>query len=114
MEEQRKAIRFQKQYSLTYIIKGRPEKVYHLASLVDISQGGLKFSSQEMHETGSILVFNIKFPFMHPIISAFEGEIIGVQKIDQVMIYKARVQFVNVAPEATEALKRMEEINKKK
>ncbi|MEI7998209.1 MAG: PilZ domain-containing protein [Candidatus Omnitrophota bacterium] len=113
MQERRQHPRFQKEYTVIFYLKSDPHKAFDMSRMLDISKGGLKFFSYESYQLGSIIVFQVKFPFLYPNVVNIEGQIIGIDPVLAGKTCKIRVMFVNFTPEVNVALDQMEKINLK-
>lgn len=106
--EQRAHVRIEQKFMALFYLKDKQDGIHTLAWFQDISRGGLKFFSLEPYPAGTVLVFNIQFPFSYPQITAIEGEVLDCEDIVAGKTYRIRVQFTNLGPEAVSALEKME------
>ena len=114
MQEKRQFQRFEKKYTVIYTLKDNPTQVFDLAGLLDISKGGLKFSSHEAMRIGQEIDFQIKFPFLYPLSTPLSGKVINVSKLEGSYIYRISVKFISLNSNAMIVLNEMEKINQKK
>lgn len=113
-KDKRMFARFQKEYTIIFSVKNKPEKTYDMTRLLDISKGGLKFFSYEFFPIGTTIVFHIKFPFLYPQVTNIEGQVVAVQDVMKGKTYKISLNFINETPEALNALEKMQQLNLKK
>ncbi len=113
MQEKRQDQRFQKKYTVIFSLKDNPQKAFDISGLVDISKGGLKFTSYENFTIGQVINFQIKFPFLYPQVTMIDGKVISVNKIPESIVHKVSVEFVNLHSDVILILNQMEEINQK-
>ena len=115
MQEKRRNVRFKKQYTAIFSLKDNPQKTFDVSGLRDISKGGLKFLSFEKYEVGTVIIFQIKFPFAYPRVTSIEGKVISVTmaSVGQT-IYQTSIRFINITPQIRDDLEKMEKINLKK
>jgi hypothetical protein len=112
VQEKRRNVRFQKHYTVVFSLKNMPEKICDTSGIRDVSKGGIKFLSFNKYEIGTVLVFQIRFPFVYPRVTLVEGKVVNI--VPAGGIYQTSVQFVNVTPQALIDLEQMEKINQKK
>lgn len=113
MDDKRQDTRYKKQYIIIYSLKTDLQKTVEISGLLDISKGGLKFASYEQYPIGTIIVFQIKFPFNYPNATRIEGRVVGLHQIGQAKSVKISVKFFDVDTLAGAALDQMEKLNQK-
>ncbi len=111
MSEKRLHRRFGKQYTMQLAVRDKSQKIYDMPLLRDISRGGVNFISSDYHSLGTKIIFNIKFPFLSPVGTIIEGEVVGVQEAPGRKGFQIKCKFINVSPPAEAALQQMERFN---
>lgn len=114
MPEKRQHPRFRKQYEINFILKDKPQKIYEMSLMLDISRSGLKFVSSEYYPPGTKIIFNIQFPFLYPQLTFIEGEVVWVDHVPRAETFKIRSRFINVSPSVAAVLEQMERFNLKR
>jgi hypothetical protein len=113
MQERRSYQRFEKKYTIVFTVEDTPPKIYDMATIVNISRGGVYFISSIPHPVGTKMFFNIKFPFLSPKETLVDGQVVALEHAAGSRIVRIRGKFINVSPEAEAALLQMEQINLK-
>jgi len=113
MDDKRRDERFKRQYIIIYSLKEDPTKSFEVSGMQDISKGGLKFVSYDNYAVGTVIVFQVKFPFNYPNATRIEGKVVGAHQMPNAKSYKISINFINLDGAAAAALDQMEKINSK-
>jgi len=111
MPERRLHQRFQKPYTVIFSLKDNPQETYDMSTILDISRGGLSFSSSAFYPSGTKMTFSIKFSFLYPQATVVDGQVVAAQQKPSSNLFKTKVKFINVSPSVESILRHMEQLN---
>ena len=113
MSERRLHQRFQKPYTIIFSLKDNPRQTYDMSMVLDISRGGLSFTSSVPYPPGTKMIFNITFSFLYPQATIIDGEVVATEHRPKATLFKMKVKFINMSPLVESILWQMEQCNLK-
>lgn len=106
-KNRRQFVRIYRNFILSFHLKDKKEVVYEMSQVNNISRGGVNFSSTVKFEQNSVLIIELRTPFLSDKI-VLEGFVIDSREKIANLIYEVRVQFQNLSPQAVEILAKIE------
>lgn len=109
-EERRKFVRIKKHFIIRFSEKGNPSMKHEISQVEDISKGGMRFSSTISLEKDTVLVIELRTPYISETVH-LEGTILDSESKVGGIIYQNRLVFNNLDTIAEDILTRIEKYN---
>jgi hypothetical protein len=106
-KERRKYFRIYRNFILSYSEKGQSASDHHVSQVNNVSRGGLNFSSTQPLVQGSVILVDLKTPFIGDSIR-LEGVVLECKEKIPDMIYEIRLQFQEVPEHVLAVLEKVE------
>jgi len=101
--ERRRFERIQKQFVLTYKVRGKNEK-YEVSQIKNISEGGMLFTTSKDFLQETVLEVELKTPISAKGVN-FLAKVVESQQVIEGLIYNTRVSFMEVDEQAQYLIK---------
>jgi hypothetical protein len=105
--ERRKHVRIYRNFIMTYHEKGKSSAKHKVSQVKNVSKGGMSFTSTHPLDQGTVVLIDLKVPFVaHPI--HLEGIVLECQEKISEMIYHVRLQFHEISAHVLTVLEKIE------
>ncbi len=109
----RKHVRINKKCRLSYYFRDSLENKSDKTATLDISKGGVKFTTSNPITPGTFLIFNIAIPDTTSKILIVEGKVLESKEIKLRISYEIRAQFTLMDEEIAQLFDLFEKQNSK-
>jgi len=110
-EERRKYVRIYRNFILTYHEKDKSSVKHEISQVNNVSKGGMSFSSTYPLKQGSIVIVDLKAPFITESMD-LQGVVLECREKIPDIIYEIRIQFQEIPDQALIALEKIESYSK--
>jgi hypothetical protein len=92
--ERRTSLRFLKNYNLFFYFKDTPDKKSDATFIKDIGKGGIRFTTAQLINEGTHLIFEISISYIAPKRLILEGVVLSSKEIiTPSLVYEVRAKF---------------------
>ena len=109
--ERRKYLRIYRNFILSYREKGKSAIQHDVSQVNNVSKGGLSFSSTHPLKQGTVVMIDLKTPFIADSIQ-LEGLVLESREKIPEMIYEIRLQFQEIPEQVLAVLEKIESYSK--
>jgi hypothetical protein len=108
--ERRQFVRIRKHYIIRFYQKDNPSLKYEASQILNISKGGLCFSSTIPFDIGAHLAIELRTPYVAEKVY-LEGRILESKEKIKGVVYQNRIKFNDLSAHAADVLDKVEKYN---